>query len=276
MSKNSIIILISSIFIICIQLFLIIFCIVKNSPIISIFLNFTLIILYCFITIYYILYIKKIYSDLNKYKAYNETLLTLYDNIKSFKHDFNNIIYTIGGFINTNDTKNLKIYYESISKDLNYLNNLSILNPEIINNSGIYNLLLAKYKKASSYNVTINLECFLDFNKINNISIYELSRVLGILIDNAIEAASLTNEKQVNILFRNSFKNNTQLIKIENTYKNKNIDKNKIFEKGVTEKQDHYGMGLWKVKQIIKKNKNIKLITNIDNKYFVQQIEIYY
>ncbi len=275
MNKKFIIIFISSIFIICVQLFLVIFCIVKNSPIIFTFLNFALLILYCFITIYSLLYIKKLALNLNTYKSYNETLLTLYDNVKSFKHDFNNIIYTIGGFVKTNDTKNLKVYYDSISKDLKELNNLSILNPQIINNSGIYNLLVEKYKKASSYNVTINLECFLDFNKVN-ISLYELSRILGILIDNAIEASSLTKEKQINILFRDSFKNHTQLIKIENTYKNKNIDKNKIFEKGVTEKQNHSGMGLWKVKQIINKNKNLKLITNIEKKYFVQQIEIYY
>lgn len=234
-----------------------------------------LIILYNVFVICSILYIKKLKNNLKTYKSYNESLSTLYDDVKSFKHDFNNIIYTIGGFIKTNDTENLKNYYDSISKDLEQLNNLSILNPNIINNSGIYNLLTAKYEKANLCNVTINLECFLDFNEIK-FSIYELSRILGILIDNAIEAASITQEKQVNILFRNSFKNHTQVIKIENTYQNKNIDKSKIFEKGISEKENHLGMGLWKVNQIIKKNKNAKLITNIEEKYFVQQIEIYY
>ena len=49
----------------------------------------------------------------------------------------------------------------------------------------------------------------------------------------------------------------------------------KIFEKGVSEKENHSGMGLWEIKQILMKNNNIKLITTNDDKYFKQQLEIY-
>ena len=106
--------------------------------------------------------------------------------------------------------------------------------------------------------------------------IYDFSRMLGILIDNAIEAASETDEKIVKIMFRDSSNNRTQIIKIENSYKNKDVDKNKIFEKGVTGKENHSGMGLWEVKQIIKRNNNINLITEPNEKYFKQCLEIYY
>ena len=106
--------------------------------------------------------------------------------------------------------------------------------------------------------------------------IYQFSRMFGILLDNAIEAASTSLEKEINISFRDSSSNQTQIIIVENTYSNKEVDTSKIFEKGVSEKKDHMGMGLWEVRQILMQNNNIKLITTNNDKYFKQQLEIYY
>ena len=54
--------------------------------------------------------------------------------------------------------------------------------------------------------------------------IYEFARILGILLDNAIDAASECDEKILNIVFRNETKNNRNIILVENTYKDKNVD----------------------------------------------------
>lgn len=281
MNKNNTKFLIDLCFIIaiiCVQIFLIYFYISTNIPIIILILNFVLLISYFFISFNWLKNKKKlqlITNDLENTQNYNNSLCKLYDNIRAFKHDFDNIIFTIGGFISNNDIKNLKKYYEGLSKDCSNLNNMAILNPKIINNSGVYNLLIAKYKKANLVNVEIKIECFLDFNKLN-MPIYEFTRILGIFIDNAIEAASTSNKKCVNIIFRDSLNNHTQLINIENTYSNKNMDTSKIFEKGISEKENHSGMGLWEVKQILKRNNNVNLITKKDNEYFKQHLEIYY
>ena len=106
--------------------------------------------------------------------------------------------------------------------------------------------------------------------------IYDFSRMLGILLDNAIEAAATSNEKILRISFRDSNYNKVQIVEIENSYVNKNIDKDKIFEKGITEKDNHLGMGLWEVKQIINRNNNVNLITEPNDLYFKQLLEIYY
>ena len=50
-------------------------------------------------------------------------------------------------------------------------------------------------------------------------------------IDNAIDASSECDEKVINIIFRDDAKNHRQLIIIENTYKDKNVDTEKIFDK---------------------------------------------
>ena len=73
-------------------------------------------------------------QNLKTAENYNNTLSILYDNVKAFKHDFDNMIFTIGGFINTNDIDGLKKYYISLEKDCEKVNNFAILNPMIINN----------------------------------------------------------------------------------------------------------------------------------------------
>lgn len=120
----------------------------------------------------------------------------------------------------------------------------------------------------------MNMTFLLDLSTLK-MKIYEFARILGILLDNAIEASNECNEKIVNITFRNDLKNNRQLIIIENTYLNKNIDTEKIFEKGISEKENHTGLGLWEVRKIIKKNNNVNLFTSKTDKFFSQQLELY-
>ena len=242
--------------------------------------NIFILALYFFISIYSLLRTNKLEAttkNLEEEKLYNKTLTILHDNIRGFKHDFNNIVQAIGGYISTENIDGLKEYYNELLDDCQRINNLSILNPDIINNPAIYSLLTSKYHVADELGIKINLEVMLDLNSLN-IKIYELSRVLGILIDNAIDASKECNKKVINITMRNDNKQNRKLIIIENTYKNKDININQIFEKGYTSKQKEigsHGLGLWEVREILKKNNNLNLHTTKDHKYFKQQLEIY-
>ena len=261
----------------CIQLTITVFY-TDKLPIIISFLSFISLFAYFFISFYSLNKTMKLQvttENLETAKNYNETLTYLYDNVKAFKHDFDNMVFVLGGFIENNDINKLKKYYKNLEKDCERVNNLALLNPKLINNSGVYNLLMSKYKKASEYNVEIKLEYFFDLEKLN-MPIYEFSRILGILLDNALEAAKDSKEKQIHILFRDSQRNNTQIISIKNSYSNKDVDTSKIFEKGKTSKENHTGMGLWEVKQILNRNNNVNLITVKDEKYFKQSVEIYY
>ena len=213
--------------------------------------------------------------DLENAESYNNSLTVLYDNVKGFKHDFDNMVNIIGGYIQVNDIDGLKKYYASLEKDCARVNNVRMLNPNVINNPGIYNLIVSKYKKATDLDININFEFFFDFENLH-MPIYEFSRILGILLDNAIEAAKECEEKQINLIFRESRKQHVQLVIIENTYLNKEIDTKKIFEKGFSGKENHTGIGLWEVNKIIMDNNNIVLKTSKDNKYFKQELQIYF
>ena len=213
--------------------------------------------------------------DLENAESYNNSLTVLYDNVRGFKHDFDNMVNIIGGYIESNDIDGLKKYYKSLQKDCSSVRNVQMLNPNVINNPGIYNLIVAKYQKATNLDVTINFEFFFDFENLK-MPIYEFSRILGILLDNAIEAAKECDEKIVNLIFRESRKQHVQLVIIENTYLNKDIDTKKIFEKGISGKANHTGIGLWEVNKIVMNNNNIVLKTSNDDKYFKQELQIYY
>jgi len=214
-------------------------------------------------------------TNLEEAQLYNKTLEILQDNTRAFRHDFANILQGMVGFIDNNDMDGLKKYYSQLVEDIQYSNNLTTLSPKVVNNPAIYNVLASKYHKADSLGIKIHLEAFLDMNELH-MKIYEFTRVLGILMDNAIEAANECENKVINVTFRKDSKRHMQLLVIENTYKNKDIDTDKIFEKGYSTKTGNTGLGLWEIRQILKKNNNLNLYTTKNDTYFKQQFEIFY
>ena len=200
------------------------------------------------------------------------TLMTLLDdNVNPEHRNFNRYALDSNvAYYNLGLPNGLKM-----SSQLKVLKAIKAINPDIINNPGIYNLLTTKYNEAEENGIKVNITFLLDLNNLN-MKIYEFARILGILLDNAIDAASECDNKILNISFRNDAKNNRNIILIENTYTEKNVNLDDIFKKGVTGKFNHTGLGLWEVKQILNKNNNINLYTSKDEQYFSQQLEIYY
>ena len=251
---------------------------IDKLPVYITFFSFISLLAYFSISIFSMTRIIKLTQTTRKLESaeeYNKTLRILHDNVRGFKHDFDNIVTTIGGYVKTNDLEGLKKYYKQLEDDCQKVNNLYLLNPEIINNPGVYSLLTNKYNDAISKNIKVNISFLLDLNTLK-MKIYEFARILGILLDNAIEASNECEEKIINIIFRDDEKNHRQLIVIENTYQDKDVDTEKIFAKGVSGKENHTGLGLWEVQNILKKNNNLSLFTTKNDKYFSQQLEIYY
>ena len=205
------------------------------------------------------------------------SLTILHDTVRSFKHDFDNIVNGIGGYIRDKDMQGLEAYYKQILEECKKTINLYYLRPELVNEPSIYNILASKYYIADKQKIEINLDVFLDLREIeNHMKIYEFTRILGILLDNAIEAAKECEEKIINVSFRKDEHNQKIVVKIENTYKNKDVDIKKIFNKDYSSKEEHSGLGLWKIKQILNKNNTLNLLTSKNDMFFQQQFEIYY
>ncbi len=212
--------------------------------------------------------------DLAQEKEHNRILKISQDELHGFRHDFSNILCTIGGYVQVSDMNGLKKYYAQIQKDINKINTLGALNPDTINNPAVFALISSKYNRALEENIELNINSFLNFDTLN-MKIYEFTRILGILLDNAIEAARECDEKIINIEIRKDSNHNRQLLIVENTYTNKNVNTDKIYEKNYSTKPGNSGLGLWEVRQILKKNNNLNLFTSKTDKFFKQQLEMY-
>lgn len=219
--------------------------------------------------------LEKTSRDLEGEKLLNKSLTILHDNIRAFKHDFHNIVQAIGGYLSTNDLDGLKKYYSQLFEDCQRVNNLTTLNPEVINNPALYSLLADKYHKADELGIKIDLKVFVDLQTLK-IATYSLTRILGILLDNAIEATLECDEKLIDIEIIKDEAHRRDSIIIKNTYLQKDINLDKIYEKSYSTKPNNTGLGLWEVRQILKKSNNLDLFTTKNDKFFIQQFEIYF
>ncbi len=110
---------------------------IETLPINITFLSFICLLAYFTISIYSLTRVVKLILTTRKLESaeeYNKTLRVLHDSVRGFKHDFDNIVTTIGGYVRTNDVEGLKKYYVELEDDCQRVNNLYLLNPEIINN----------------------------------------------------------------------------------------------------------------------------------------------
>ena len=221
-----------------------------------------------FILIIYIIYLK---ITIHKQKLEIKTLTEINDSTRSFRHDFNNIMQAIGGYIQTNNLYDLKEYFNNLVPECFKVNNLYRYHSKLMANSAVYSIIADKYNKAEKLNIKMSLNIISDINKIN-LDSYHLTKILGIFLDNAIEASKECSKKIINISFK--YFNNKQLILVENTYLNKNISIKKIFEKNFSSKLNHSGLGLWEVNKIVNKHKNLNLYTITDKNFFTQKLEI--
>ena len=251
----------------------------SNMPLFVTIINIISLVAYFSVSIYSIVNSSKLETTKQDLESANLTihsLTILHDQVRSFKHDFDNIVNSIGGYVINEDIDGLKKYYNQLLEECHKTNNLYALSPKVINHPAIYHMLATKYYEADQLNIQINLNVFLDLNEIEaRMKIYDFTRILGILLDNAIDAAKECEEKTINVTFRKEMSNNMIAVIIQNTYNNKDVDTEKIYQKGISSKENHSGLGLWKIRQILMRNNNLNLFTTKDNTYFTQQFEIF-
>ena len=243
------------------------------------FISAVALIAYFSVSIYSIISSSKLETTKQELENANNTIHTLkilHDQVRSFKHDFDNIVNSIGGYVVNEDINGLKRYYNQLLEECQKTNNLYALSPEVINHPAIYHMLATKYYEADQLNIEINLNIFLDLREIEKrMKIYDFTRILGILLDNAIDAAKECDKKIMNVIFRKELSNDMICIIIQNSYNNKDVNTEDIYKKGVSSKENHSGLGLWKVRQILMKNNNLNLFTTKNSELFTQQFELF-
>lgn len=212
--------------------------------------------------------------EIQKLTEYTNNIEVLDQDIRAFKHDFVNILSCIRGYLDTDNFSELKKFFfnkilpinDNLNKDSLKLHLLSnIKTPEL------KGLISSKVLKAKSEGIDIFIDVAEPIEDIKMDTI-DLCRVLGILLDNAIEAAVLCanpvlklgvikKQKSISFIVINSFEGETPKI-------------HEIYIRGFSTKGTGRGIGLANLKSILSNYYNTILDTSIEDNLFIQNIEI--
>lgn len=212
------------------------------------------------------------YDNLREYMSQIEEL---YQNLRVFKHDYANIMVSMAGYIEGNDMEGLKRYYDKqifpISNQLIKANDaITILhNLDIVE---LKSLIFVKINHALELNIEVSLEITEEIETINMKSV-DLVRIIGILLDNAIEACQECEHPSIGFSIMKMDNDVTFVIK--NTYIKHDIDYSKLGSIGVSSKGKRRGAGLYNIKTITNDYDNVIMDTEYEAGYFTQVLEIY-
>lgn len=192
------------------------------------------------------------------------------------QHEYKNQLIVINDMIPKSNKKLKKYVEDKLEIEENIKDNIWLEKLTDLPSGGIKGLIYYKIKKMLDNNIDIYIDVdkeLSDKKKWFNIDKYleDYTRIIGVYLDNAIEASIESKDKQIIIEFVEN-KDNIEFI-LSNTYNGiinyREIDKEKFSTKG---KGRGYGLSL--VKDIIDKNKLLNQTREINGKFYVQKLTI--
>lgn len=236
--------------------------------------------IFMFISIIYVVY-NKIQKSAYENK-YNEVMeyVTRYEKIINEQgkknHEYNNQLMVLKGYLDKPDR--LKDYLELIIGEHKTGQNYTVKQLGFLPDGGIKGLLYHKLSKMEEEGIKPYLYVDQSMQELSEDifdikTCQDITKILGVFIDNAIDASSKAEQKEVEIDFK--VQKDCLIISVANTYDNK-TDVNKIGKKGYSTKGAGHGFGLSIVKDISKNNPNIESFSDISDNKFKQTVLIYY
>ncbi len=216
-----------------------------------------------------------------KFKEENKSLL---DNLNEYEkmldyqrvnnHENKNQLLVIKGMIKDKNDKVVE-YIDEIIKEKREDNETLYTQAKRIPEGGLQGLFYQKMLLMQEKDIKINLDISkevrnIDLTCLSQKIIYDICRIIGVILDNAIEAVGNIDNNEILI---SMYVDDAFIIEISNKF-NGNFDTSKIGDKGYTSKGKGHGYGLSLVKKIVEKSENVYLDTLIVNGVFTQKLKI--
>lgn len=204
---------------------------------------------------------------------YLTTVQQQYTDLRKFKHDFQNIMLSMKPFVDSSDSVELKHYYHDILHEQTEMSTVkggNITQIKNIDSDTIRGLIIQKFFVARSQGIQLKLELTQPQYHFDNDTLI-LVRILGILLDNALEYVATIPEKTVTCAITQA--DNITEITIDNPIL-ANINLKDIFQTGYTTKNNHTGFGLANARQLISKTDNLYLETKIIHEHIMMTLII--
>lgn len=208
-------------------------------------------------------------------QTYTRKLEELYNSMRSFKHDYVNLLATMSGYMEENNMKELKSYFyqeilpisHSFSENNSRLSSLSF-----IENLELKGLLSSKLIRAMELGLHVELEISKPVSAFSMRPV-DLALVMGIFLDNAIEAAENTDEK----LIRFAVITAPEYLRflLQNSSLPPECPISRLTEWGVSTKGKHRGIGLYNARTILDAYPQVQWDFHHENTRFTQALTIF-
>jgi len=212
------------------------------------------------------------YRDMERYSRHIEEL---YKEVRSFRHDYTNLLTSLRLGIEEEDMEQIKEVYDSVLKDSSQKlqdNKYDLGRLVNIRDRALKSLLAGKFIKARERDIVFNVEVPEEI-QVESMSLLDFLTIVSILCDNAIEASAEASQPHVSIAF---IKNGAQeTFIIENSIKEEAIDVSEIFSFGVSSKGEDRGVGLYTVMKIVESYPNVSLNTTCQDQVFRQVLAVH-
>ena len=212
------------------------------------------------------------YRDMERYSRHIEEL---YKEVRSFRHDYSNLLTSLRLGIEEEDMEQIKEVYDSVLKDSSEKlqdNKYDLGRLVNIRDKALKSLLAGKFLKARDKKIVFNVEVPEEI-QVEGMRLLDFLTIVSILCDNAIEASAEASQPHVSIAFLKNGAQETFII--ENSIKEEGIDVSEIFSFGVSSKGEDRGVGLYTVMKIVESYPNASLNTTCQDQVFRQVLAVH-
>ena len=211
--------------------------------------------------------------QLQNLSNYSQQVEGLYQEIRSFRHDYANILSSLKIGIDQQDINLVSQVYDSVLKNSGEKlkgKRFDVAHLRNINDLALKSLLLSKLSEAQNLSVPVSLEISEQFS-IKNMEQIDFLTITSILLDNAIESAA---EGGIAVCFLEDTEWNKLVMIVKNSTLEREIELRDIFKRDNSSKGEGRGIGLANVRRILKSYPNVCLKTTSKNYVFTQILEI--
>lgn len=197
------------------------------------------------------------------------------EEINQFRHDYLNILSSLESYLEEGDLQALAVYYQQTIQPTRtlFLENASKLSAlQKIDHPAIRGIFMTKLLLAQEKGISVHLEMTGKIIFPKHVFDLNLIRILGILLDNAIEEVDALGKGELAVAFFQE--KDALVILIQNTVRNPVEPLYQLKKQGFSTKGKGRGYGLSTVDELMSQTSTLLLETTISQHLFVQKLTL--
>ena len=197
------------------------------------------------------------------------------EEINQFRHDYLNILSSLESYLEEGDLQALTVYYQQTIQPTRtlFLENASKLSAlQKIDHPAIRGIFMTKLLLAQEKGISVHLEMTGKIIFPKHVFDLNLIRILGILLDNAIEEVDALGKGELAVAFFQE--KDALVILIQNTVRNPVEPLYQLKKQGFSTKGKGRGYGLSTVDELMSQTSTLLLETTISQHLFVQKLTL--